>query len=150
MNVLSPTHPPTLGEREAAICFRECFIDDMARAAWRDPVQYRREMLAGSPRQRAVLDEAARAAGWGRLLPEGHARGIALCAGRGVVAAYVAEMSFDDEGAPRVHRVVVVMDCGDAEPSAAQARWASAGLAPAMVNALAALNARLRLEEESS
>jgi isoquinoline 1-oxidoreductase beta subunit len=146
MNVLSSAHPISPSERDAATFFRECFIDELARAAWRDPVQYRRELLADSPRLRGVLDEAARACGWSRPLPEGHARGVALSAAGGVVAAHVAEMSLDDAGVSRVHRVVAVIDCGAAEPSAAQARCASAGLAPAMVNALAVLKARHRLE----
>jgi isoquinoline 1-oxidoreductase beta subunit len=147
MTVLSPTHLTCPSERDAATFFRECFIDELARAAWRDPVQYRRELLADSPRLRSVLDEAARAAGWGRPLPEGHARGIALSVTQGVVAAHVAELSLDDEGASQLHRIVAVVDCGATETGALPARWLSAGLAPAMANAAAALMARRRLEE---
>jgi len=99
-------------EHYAAAYFSECFIDELARAAWRDPVQYRRELLPGSSRLRRVLDEAARISGWSRPLPAGHARGIALSAAQGAVAAHVAEMSFDDHGASRVHRIVAVIDCG--------------------------------------
>ncbi len=146
MNVLSPADPTTLSERDAATFFRECFIDELARAAWRDPVQYRRELLADSPRLRGVLDEAARAAGWSRPLAEGHARGVALSVSRGVVAAHVAEVSQHDDGASRVHRVLAVIDRGDGVPSLAPADEDSAGAAAAMANAMAALQARLSLQ----
>lgn len=146
MNVLSPAHPPTLSERDLATFFRECFIDELARAAWRDPVQYRRELLADSPRLRGVLDEAARNAAWSRPLPEGHARGVAISVSRGVLAAHVAEVSLGDDGASCVHRVLAVIDCGDGVPSLAPADEASAGTAAAMANALAALQARLSLQ----
>jgi isoquinoline 1-oxidoreductase beta subunit len=126
-------------EHYAAAYFSECFIDELARAAWRDPVQYRRELLPGSSRLRRVLDEAARISGWSRPLPAGHARGIALSAAQGAVAAHVAEMSFDDHGASRVHRIVAVIDCGVtalAETArqrlqdSLRARWSSADPAP--------------------
>lgn len=149
MNVLSPAHPtrPThLSEREAATFFRECFIDELARAAWRDPVQYRRELLADSPRLRGVLDEAARTAGWSRPLPEGHARGIALSVTRGVVAAHVAEVSLDGDAAAQVHHMLAVIDRGDGVPGLAQSDAASAGAAAAIANAMAALQARLSLQ----
>ncbi len=150
MNVLSPAHPtrPTnLSERDAATFFRECFIDELARAAWRDPVQYRRELLADSSRLRGVLDEAARTVGWSRPLPEGHARGVALSVIRGEVAAHVAEVLQGDDGASHVQRVVTVVDGGDGEPVVlAQADGASAGAAAALANALAALQARLSLQ----
>ena len=145
MNVLSPAHPTQpahLSERDAATFFRECFIDRLARAAWRDPVQYRRELLADSPRLRAVLDEAARAAGWSRLLPDGHARGVALSVSGGVLAAHVAEVSFDDGARFQVHRLEAVVDRGDGGPSLAAGDAASAGAAAALANALAALRAR--------
>ncbi|MBC7957742.1 MAG: hypothetical protein H7Y33_17975, partial [Cytophagales bacterium] len=102
--------------------------------------------LADSPRQRSVLDEAARKAGWSRPLPAGHARGIALSTVRDVVAAHVAEISLDDNGASHVHRIVEVIDCGDGEPNPAHAQWASAGAAMAIANASAALQARLSLQ----
>jgi len=151
MNVLSPAHPTRpmhLSERDAATFFRECFIDELARAAWRDPVQYRRELLADSPRLRGVLDEAARSAGWSRPLPEGQARGMALSVTQGVVAAHVAEISFDEDGVSRVHRVLAVVDGGDGALSRVGADGASAGAAAAIANAMAALQARLSLQGE--
>jgi isoquinoline 1-oxidoreductase beta subunit len=150
MNVLSPAHPTTLSERDAATFFRECFIDQLARAAWRDPVQYRRELLADSPRLRGVLDAAARTAGWSRPLPEGHGRGIALSVSRGVVAAHVAEVSQGDDGASHVHSMLAVVDRGDGVPGLAPADAASAGAAAAMANAMAVLQARLSLQGAQS
>ena len=139
MTVLSPASEIAPRERYAATFFTECFIDELARAAWRDPVQYRREMLPGTSRLRRVLDEAARVSGWSRPLPAGRARGIALSAALGAVAAHVAEMSFDDEGASRVHRIVAVIDCGKSSSGegarqrlqdSLQARWGDGDHAP--------------------
>lgn len=142
----TPIQPIAPRERYAAVLFRECFIDELARAAWRDPVQYRREMLPEGSRLRRVLDEAARVSDWSRPLPSGRARGVALSAEQGAVAAHVAEVSFDDHGVARVQRIVSVVDCGDAAPWEVQAQWAMAGLLPAMANAQAALKGRVDWE----
>ncbi|MEO8154601.1 MAG: hypothetical protein ABI605_16140 [Rhizobacter sp.] len=140
MTALSPASEIAPRERYAATFFSECFIDELARAAWRDPVQYRREMLPGTSRLRRVLDEAARVSGWSRPLPAGRARGIALTAAQGAVAAHVAEMSFGNDGASRVHRIVAVIDCGQTSSSgegarqrlqdSLQARWSDGDHAP--------------------
>ena len=58
--------------------FRECFIDEMAHAAGQDPYQYRRKLLSQDPKRLAVLDAAARKAGWDTPAPQGVSRGIAL------------------------------------------------------------------------
>src|SRR5581483_5684318 len=60
----------------------------------------------------AVLDLAAEKAGWGKPLPEGRARGIAVAEAFGSYVAEVAEISLDSNGKPRVHRVVCAVDCG--------------------------------------
>ncbi len=122
MLALTPTREIAPRQRYAATFFTECFIDELARAAWRDPVQYRREMLPGTSRLRRVLDEAARISGWSRPLPVGRSRGIALSVALGAVAAHVAEMSVDDQGEPRVHRIVAVIDCGSGAPAEAARR----------------------------
>lgn len=90
----------------------ECFLDEVARAGGKDPVELRRRLLADHPRHRRVLDLAAEKAGWGTPLPAGRARGVALHESFGSIVAEVAEVSLGDDGVPRVHRVVCAVDCG--------------------------------------
>ncbi len=89
----------------------EHFFDELARAAKQDPYEHRRRLLAAHPRQLAVLERAASAAGWGQPLPEGRARGIALHASFSSIVAQVVEASLEG-GEVRVHRVVCAVDCG--------------------------------------
>jgi isoquinoline 1-oxidoreductase beta subunit len=91
--------------------FLECFVDEVARAAGRDPYQLRRELLAHDPRALNVIDTVAKAAGWGGPLPKGRARGMAFVECYGSLCAEVAEVSLRD-GRPFVHRVVCALDCG--------------------------------------
>lgn len=90
----------------------ETFLDELAHAAGKDPVAFRRAMLAGEPRHRAVLDLVAEKAGWGTPLPPGRARGIALHESFHSFVAQVAEVSQDKDGRVRVERVVCAVDCG--------------------------------------
>ncbi len=89
----------------------ETMIDELAAMAGKDPVEYRRGLLAKHPRVLATLDLAAKKAGWGTPLPKGRARGIAVHESFGSVCAHVAEVSLD-KGAVKVHRVVSAFDCG--------------------------------------
>jgi len=89
----------------------ECFVDELAAAAGRDPVELRLELLAHDPRMAAVVRLAAERSGWGRPLPPGRGRGIACHLDVGTRVAQVAEVSVA-EGAVRVHRVVAAVDCG--------------------------------------
>jgi isoquinoline 1-oxidoreductase beta subunit len=92
--------------------FKECFLDEVAHAAGQDPYQYRRKLLGGKPKQLHVLDAAAQKAGWGRPLPAGVFRGIALHDSYGSHCAEVAEVSVSARGEVRVHRVVCAIDSG--------------------------------------
>lgn len=89
----------------------EMFIDELAKAAGKDPVEFRRGLLAKEPRRLGVLNLAAEKAGWGTPLPAGRARGIAVHKSFNTYVAEVAEVSLEG-GKPRVHRVVCAVDCG--------------------------------------
>ena len=91
---------------------KETMIDVLAKNAKKDPYQYRLELLKGNPRHTAVLKMAAEKAGWGKSLPKGHAHGIAIHENFLSVMASVVEVSIDDKGRPKVHRVVSSIDCG--------------------------------------
>ena len=93
--------------------FLESFIDEIATTAKKDPYEVRRRLLAKSPRYRAVLDTAAEKAGWGKPLPEGRFRGIAIVSAYQGYVAHVIEISLNrKERTLRVHRVVCALDCG--------------------------------------
>jgi len=89
----------------------ESFIDELAAKAGRDPVDFRRELLANEPRMLHVLNLVAERSGWGSSLPAGHARGVALVEDKGGRVAEVAEVSLEP-GRIRVHKVTLVADCG--------------------------------------
>lgn len=92
--------------------FIESFIDEMAAAARADPYEFRAKLLKEHPRHLGVLQAAARHAGWGKPLPKGVHRGIAVAESFGSYVAQVAEVSVAKDGTPKVHRVVAAVDCG--------------------------------------
>ncbi len=91
----------------------ESFVDELAAASKQDPLAFRRALLTKSPRALAVLDLAAKQAGWGKRLPTGHGRGVSLLySGWDTYVAQVAEVEVSPAGEVRVHRVVCAVDCG--------------------------------------
>jgi isoquinoline 1-oxidoreductase beta subunit len=92
--------------------FRECFVDEMAHAAGADPYEFRRALLPPDSKDRAVLEAAAKHAGWATPLPAGVSRGIAVMESYGSYVAQVAEVALDARGAVRVQRVVCAIDPG--------------------------------------
>jgi isoquinoline 1-oxidoreductase beta subunit len=104
----------------------ETFFDELAHAAGKDPYEYRRSLLGRNPRHKKVLELAAEKAGWGKPLPQGRGRGIALHESFGSFVAQVAEVSLSQEGKVRVHRVVCAIDCGPTvNPAGIQAQMES-------------------------
>lgn len=90
----------------------ESVVDDLARAAGRDPLEYRRSLLTESPRALGVLDIATRNAGWDIPMAAGRGRGVSLLDDFGSFVAMVAEITVDRSGNVRVDRVVCAVDCG--------------------------------------
>lgn len=91
--------------------YSECFIDEVAHAAGKDPYEFRRGHMGGSPKHLAVLDAVAERAGWRTPPPKGVFRGIAQFMGFGSYTAAVAEVSVSD-GQLRVLRIVAATDPG--------------------------------------
>ena len=91
---------------------KECFVDEVARAAGKDPVAFRRALLAKEPRLLGVLNLAAEKAGWGTPTAAGVGRGVAVHKSFNSYVAEVAEVLVGKNGAIKVQRVVCAVDCG--------------------------------------
>ncbi|WP_018012011.1 xanthine dehydrogenase family protein molybdopterin-binding subunit [Sinorhizobium medicae] len=89
----------------------EAFLDEVAQAAGRDPLELRLSMLEPQSRHATVLKLAAEKAEWQKPLPEGRFRGVAVAESFGSVVAQIAEVSTDGNGI-KVERVVAAVDCG--------------------------------------
>jgi isoquinoline 1-oxidoreductase beta subunit len=121
--------------------FLESFIDEIATAGKKDPYELRRRLLSKSPRHLAVLETAAQNAGWGKPLPAGRFRGIALVSSYDGYVAQVIEISVNrQERTLKVHRVVCALDCGRiVNPSSIDAQARSSivyGLTAALYSAI--------------
>jgi isoquinoline 1-oxidoreductase subunit beta len=125
----------------------ESFMDELAHAAGQDPYQYRRQLLAKHPRTLKVLETAAKKGDWGKPLPTGHGRGIAVHESFGSFIAQVAEVSLDGKGNIKVHRVVCAIDCGRiVNPDTIKAQMESCitfGLSAALYGAITLKNGRV-------
>jgi isoquinoline 1-oxidoreductase beta subunit len=91
----------------------ESFVDELANAAGKDPLEFRLNLLKKHPRARRVLQTAAEKSGWGKSLSKGQARGIAYHFSFGSYVAQVAEVSVNKQnGTIKVHKVTCAVDCG--------------------------------------
>jgi isoquinoline 1-oxidoreductase subunit beta len=126
----------------------ESFMDELAKAAGKDPYEYRMSLLAGKPRFANVLKLAADKAGWGKPLAKGRALGIALMEGYDTYMAQVAEVSLNDSGEVQVHRVTVAADLGHmVNPDTVEAQLQSSiifGMGAALKHQITMANGRVQ------
>jgi isoquinoline 1-oxidoreductase beta subunit len=94
--------------------YLECFMDELAHSAGKDPLEFRRKLLVNHPKHLAVLNAVAEKAGWGTPAPQGVYRGLAQHMGYGSYVAACAEVSVGDNGVLKIHRIVAATDCGHA------------------------------------
>ena len=92
--------------------YMECFIEECARAAGRDSLAFRRDLMKKHPKHLAVLDAVAQKGDWGKALPAGRHRGIAQFMGYGSYSAATAEVSVSNSGQVKVHRMVFALNSG--------------------------------------
>ncbi|WP_226661436.1 xanthine dehydrogenase family protein molybdopterin-binding subunit [Microbulbifer aggregans] len=118
----------------------ETFIDELAAKAGQDPVALRMKLLSDHPRWQGVLQLAADKAGWGKPLPKGWGRGVAVHESFNSYVAQVAEVSVAADGGFKVERVVCAVDCGVAiNPDVIRAQMEGGigfGLSPALMSAI--------------
>jgi isoquinoline 1-oxidoreductase beta subunit len=108
--------------------FAESFLDEMAHAGGKDPVEVRRRLLVRNPRLLAALELAAEKAGWGKPLPAGWGRGVSVVNNIGSNTVQIAEVSMG-KGKVKVHRVVCAVDCGAVVNPSGVAQQIASGIA---------------------
>jgi isoquinoline 1-oxidoreductase beta subunit len=94
--------------------YMECFVEECAKAAGKDSLEFRRALMKNHPKHLAVLNAAAEKGDWGKPLPPGVHRGIAQFMGYGSYSAATAEVSVSRDGKLKVHRMVLATNCGHA------------------------------------
>ena len=92
--------------------FLECFVDELAHEAKKDPLEFRRHMLKDHPQALAVLNAVAQKAGWGKPAAKGVHRGLAVFRAFGAYVAACAEISVKDGSKVKIRRIVGATDCG--------------------------------------
>jgi isoquinoline 1-oxidoreductase beta subunit len=92
--------------------FVECFMDELAKAAGQDPLEFRRKLMVKHPKHLAVLNAVADRAGWGKPAPTGVYRGLAQMMSFGSYVAACAEVSVTGGDKVKVHRIVAATDPG--------------------------------------
>lgn len=114
--MLKNTHIPvgfwrSVGSSQNAF-FMESYVDEVAHAAGQDPYKFRRALLTHRPDFIGVIDKIAEKGDWGKPLPAGRGRGIAIHECYGSICGQVAEVTVSQKGEVRVDRVVAAVDCG--------------------------------------
>jgi len=95
--------------------YMECFVDELAYAAGKDPLAFRQKLMANHPKSLAVLNAVAKKAGWGKPAANGAHRGLAVCKAFNSYVAACAEVTVDaDSGQLKIHRIVAATDPGHA------------------------------------
>lgn len=94
--------------------YLECFMDELAKEAGIDALEFRRKLMKNHPKHLAVLNAVADKGGWGKPAEKGVFRGLAQHMGYGSYVAACAEVSVNDAGTLKVHRIVAATDCGHA------------------------------------
>ena len=92
--------------------YMECFLEECARAAGKDSLEFRRALMKNHPKHLGVLNAVAEAGDWGKPLPPGVFRGIAQFMGYASYSAATAEVSVSPKGEVKVHRMVFALDSG--------------------------------------
>jgi len=90
----------------------ECAMDELARKAGKDPIEFRRAMLGKNPRALAALNLAAEKSGWGQPLPPRVGRGVSLQPSFGSFISTVVEAEVDEQGEVHLRRVTTAVDTG--------------------------------------
>jgi isoquinoline 1-oxidoreductase subunit beta len=126
----------------------ESFLDELAQAAGKDPYEFRRALLEKHPRHKRVLELVAEKAGWGKPVPAGRGRGIAVHESFGSFIGQVAEVSVSKDEQLKVHRFVCAIDCGPVvNPDSIRAQMEGAivfGLTAAIYGEISFENGRVK------